>query len=149
MNPIKQALFKFRQKYPTVYQLVGFCIVGASGLLVMMAAYYLFLAFHADKQIANLAGFTASTIYAYLMNFVFVFQAKTVPPKSAAVKFFALYAILYFFSAYMVHVFTDVLHLSVLLIPILNSILITPPSFLGSKYWVFREKKKPVHAHRH
>lgn len=136
----------FRQHYPTLFQLAGFCAVGASGLLVMMAAYYLFLAFHADKQVANLAGFSASTAYAYLMNFVFVFRAKTVPPKRAAIKFFALYIVLYFFSAYMVHVFTDLLHISVLLIPILNSILITPPSFLGSKYWVFREKGKTFRA---
>ncbi|ADU25844.1 GtrA family protein [Ethanoligenens harbinense] len=146
MASFKKIVSAFRKRYPTLYQLAGFCAVGASGLLVMMAAYYLFLAFHADKQVANLAGFSASTAYAYLMNFVFVFQAKTVPPKRAAVKFFALYIALYFFSAYMVHVFTDLLHISVLLIPILNSILITPPSFLGSKYWVFREKEKSLGA---
>lgn len=147
MNPLKAFLKKWKQKNPTLYQLAGFCLVGASGLLVMLAAYYLFLAFHADKQIANLAGFTASTAYAYLMNFVFVFQAKTVPPKKAAVKFFALYIALYIFSAYMVHVFTDLLHISVLLVPILNSMLITPPSFLGSKYWVFRIKQHSTQVH--
>ncbi|MFT8887531.1 MAG: GtrA family protein [Ethanoligenens sp.] len=146
MDIIKKLLFAVKQRYPAFYQLVGFCVVGASGLLVMLAAYYLTLAFHADKQVANLIGFASSTAYAYLMNFVFVFQAKTVPPKRAAVKFFALYIVLYIFSAYMVHVFTDLLHISVLLVPVLNSILITPPSFLGSKYWVFREKKpQPTH----
>lgn len=144
MQPLKNIYTRFKRRYPTLVQLAGFCIVGASGLLVMLLAYYIFLAFHADKQVANAAGFIASTIYAYLMNFVFVFQAKSVPPKRAAVKFFALYIALYFLTAYMVHVWSDILHISLVLVPILNSILITPPSFLGSKYWVFRKKQTKI-----
>lgn len=138
---MKKWLHTLKQKYPALWQLAGFCIVGASGLLVNLAAYYLFLAFHVDKQVANAAGFIASTAYAYLMNFVFVFQTRHISKKIAAVKFFAMYLVLYLFSAWLVHVFADVLHISLLLVPILNSIAITPPSFLGSKFWVFPEKR--------
>ena len=140
-SSLKKFLATIKKRFPTLWQFAGFSIVGTSGLAIMLVTYYVCIWLGLSKQIANFAGFFTSTAYSYLLNFVFVFNTKGVKHKGAAVKFFVLYLILYFFSAFLIYLVVDVLHISELIAPLINSVIITPPSFLGSKYWVFKEKK--------
>ena len=141
MSKIKEKLNGFKEKHPALFQFIGFGIVGTSGLLFMLVTYYIFIYLKFDPQVANFAGFITSTACVYYLNFVYVFHGKGKVEKGSAFKFFFLYLILYFMSAYFVYLMVDVMHISKLLTPIINSILITPPSFLGSKYWVFKKTK--------
>lgn len=139
MQKIRRLIRRVKEKYPFIYQFAGFTLVGTSGLAVMLVTYYVFLWIGFSKQIANFAGFFASTAYSYLLNFVWVFDGKA-HARNSAVKFFTLYFLLYLFSAWLLHVIVDILHISEYLAPFINAMAITPPSFLGSKYWVFRGK---------
>lgn len=137
----KKLINVFKQKYPVLFQLIAFCIVGASGLAVMLLTYYLLIWLRLNVQIANLAGYFMSTVYSYLLDFVFVFGAKKEIQKGSALKFFILYGALYFYSAFLIYLIVDVLHINKLIAPVINAMLITPPSFIGSKYWVFKKHK--------
>ncbi|MDR3551500.1 MAG: GtrA family protein [Clostridia bacterium] len=141
MSSIKRLLNAFKRKYPALYQFISFGLVGTSALLVLLGAYDVVIWIGLNTQIANFVGFFLSTAYQYLMNFVFFFKGKEAPHRGAALKFFALYIALYFLSAFLIYLFVGVLHVSKWIAPIFNSLLITPPSFLGSKYWVFRKPK--------
>ena len=141
MFAIKKNLAALKLKYPSLYQFAIFCVVGTSGLAIMLITYYLFLWVGLNKQVANMAGFFMSTAYSYVLDFVFVFDSKGTKHKGAATKFFILYFVLYLYSAFLIYFIVDVLKISELIVPVINAILITPPSFLGSKFWVFRKKK--------
>jgi putative flippase GtrA len=137
----KKSINALKQRYPLFFQLTFFCIVGTSGLAVMLITYYLFIWMRLNVQLANLAGYFMSTVYSYLLDFVFVFGAKGTINKGSAAKFFLLYFILYFYSAFLIYLIIDVLHINELIAPVINAMLITPPSFLFSKYWVFKKAK--------
>lgn len=142
MRNISHWLAGVKRRFPFLYQLAGFCIVGSSGLAIMLAGYYLCLWLGVQVQIANLVGYFLSTVYSYLLDFVFVFDSKGKPDKGSAAKFFFLYLVLYFYSAFLVYLLVDVCHINKLIVPILNAMLMTPPSFLASKYWVFPQHGK-------
>lgn len=140
MQKIRRRVRQFKEQYPLIYQFAGFTLVGTSGLAVMLLTYYTFLWLGFSKQIANFAGFFTSTAYSYLLNFVWVFNGKA-HSRNSALKFFTLYFLLYLFSAWLLHIIVDILHISEYLAPFINAMMITPPSFLGSKYWVFRGER--------
>lgn len=140
-------LRRFESRHTALYQFVGFSLVGSSALLVMLAGYYICVGLGLPVQLANLIGYILCTAYSYLLNFVFVFRGEPGTKRSAAVKFFALYLLLYVVTWFLVEwvVTRDGWGLGYqtarLLSPVINSTMITLPSFLASKFWVFRRRK--------
>ena len=141
MEKIRQALARFKSRFPAVYQFIAFGLIGTSAVVVLLIGYYLSLWAGLDKQLANFIGYMLCTAYQYLLNFVFVFGSQETKRAGTAVKFFALYLAMYAMSAGLLYVFVDLLHVSKWLAPVLNSLATTLPSFFGSKYWVFRKPK--------
>lgn len=131
---------KMKERHKAIFQLIGFSLVGTSALLVLFMFYSAGVLLGFSTQVSNLIGYAASTVYSYLLNFVFVFNGKKNAKNDSALRFFVLYIILYGFTAFLVWVYGE-LHINKWLTPFLNSALITLPSFLGTKYWVFPKEK--------
>lgn len=125
-------------------QIVRFMIVGALNTLASYIAY-LIVIFISDENyiLANIAGFIAGTINAYLGNSKYVFRQRE---KKADIKHvmktFLSYGSTCMINTSLLYVLINYLNISVLIAPVINSGIIFILNFILNKFWVYRSKER-------
>lgn len=128
-----------------ILQFIKFGLVGVSNTVVNLGIYYILIFFHVNYILANMIGFVISVINAYYWNNRFVFNSeiaekdsfKTTLKKLA--KVYASYTTTFILTNVMLYLWVDILGISKILAPIINSIITIPINFLMNKLWAFKK----------
>lgn len=138
------------KKYKDLFiQFFKFGIVGVSGAavnyLVFVATIYvlerlgLFLSI--DYYIAQFLAFVISVGWSFYWNSTRVFSENKEPILKALFKMYLTYAFTGIVLCYvLLYIEIELLNMSKLLAPLINSVINMPINYLISKYWTFRGK---------
>ena len=89
--------------------------------------------------VSSLLGFFISVLNSFYWNNKFVFKKTTRSILKPLLKSYVCYGSIFIMSYILnVFVFTKLLHLSHLYIPILQIFICTPLNFLSNKFWAFK-----------
>lgn len=128
-------------------QFVKFGLVGFSNTIISYATYYILVPLHVNKYIASVIGFVLSVANAFYWNNSYVFKKDDATEERnmfwAFIKLFLSYA----GTGLVLHnallwLWTDMLHISDYIAPIINLFITIPLNFVLNKLWAFRTKKK-------
>lgn len=131
-----------------IIQLIKFCLVGITNLIVYYAVYMPSLKLLAkiafwykiDFLIAQCFGFVVSVLWSFYWNERFVFKKKNNPDgkiKKIA-KTYSVYAISSIGAACLSYVWVEFFGVAKSVVPFINLIVTVPTNFLLNKFWVFR-----------
>ena len=125
-----------------IKQFLGFGIVGISNVVAAYIAYLILLKLTGVLFWANFAGYVFSTINSFLWNNVWVFKKKDDEERNpwiALLKMFMMYAFTGIVLNYiLLLLWINVLGISEVIAPMINSLLGIPINFLISKLWCFK-----------
>lgn len=127
--------------WQTLWQFIKFGVVGASNTAISLGIYYLFIWINRDLYIAGqIVGFLVSVLNAYYWNNRYVFQGGGKWDWKKLLKTYLAYGSTTLLSLALSIVEVEWLHLSELLVPILNLCITIPLNFVVHKFWVYRKK---------
>lgn len=127
-------------------QFVKFGLVGFSNTIISYATYYILLPFHCNKYVASVIGFVLSVANAFYWNNSYVFKKEEKEERSPLMAFIKLF-LSYAGTGLLLHnallwLWTDLLHISDYVAPVINLFITIPLNFLLNKFWAFRAKRK-------
>lgn len=121
------------------YQLLRFCVVGASGYVVNLAVFYLFTeSLETDHRVAAVAAFLVAVTNNFVWNRRWTFDARGGHAGFQAARFLAVSVGAFAFSLAILELLVvglDVAELPAQAVAIVSA---TPLSFLGNRLWSFR-----------
>lgn len=134
-----------------VKQFFKFCAVGVLNTIISFAITYgvIFLVNKINPKIsinnfvliflASLLGFFVSGLNAYYWNNKYVFKKTQKGNLKPLLKSYLCYGTIFVFSYFLnAFVFTKLLNLPNILIPVLQIFICTPLNFLSNKLWAFK-----------
>ena len=126
---------------PTFPQFIKFSFVGVANTIVSYAIYFIMLQLGFFYVVAATAGTVAGTINSYILNKLFVFKSKK---KSVGeiIKFIIVYAVQYLCNIAVIHVCVAYIGISAEFAGIPAIGVGVCISFLGHKFWSFRNVKE-------
>lgn len=132
-------------------QFFKFCVVGVSNTLISFAITYglIFLVNSLNPKIsinnsvliflASLLGFFVGGLNSYYWNNKYVFKKTQKGNLKPLLKSYLCYGTIYILSYFLnAFIFTKLLNLPNILIPILQLFICTPLNFIFNRFWAFK-----------
>lgn len=124
-------------------QIIRFIIVGASNTVVSYITYLAVYFLIHNYIISNAVGFITGTLNAYIWNSRFVFgQDKGKIDWLHLLKTFLSYGSTFLINTGMLCVLIDYCHISAVVAPMINAIIIFLLNYVLNKFWVYRRGEK-------
>ncbi len=124
-----------------IRQLIKFSIVGAFGASVSYSIFYLlYRAFSVNHVISSSIGYFLSAATIFLFNRQWTFNIKQGNVTKNFVMFMILMILSFIVNSVSIYFFTDVIKLKAELSQIITMTITTIVNFMGSKFWVFKQK---------
>ena len=133
-------LFALYLSGETFYQLLKFCIVGVSGILVNLAVLYSLVEFGYLWYIhAAMIAFLAAVSFNFTLNKIWTFRdgKKGITIANQYLKFVAISTIGLIINLFILYMLVEYVSLSYLFSQFMAILTTTTINFLGSKYWAF------------
>lgn len=138
-------------QWKTLIQFVKFGIIGLSNVIVSYVFYLAFLLLFqkskifpsTDYLVAQILGFALSVLWSFYWNRKCVFDAdqESVPWLQALIKTYISYGITGFgLNTLLSFVWVEMLGVSKMIAPIINSLVSVPINFVLNKFWAFKQK---------
>ncbi len=135
---MKELIKKIRNK-----QIIRFIIVGASNTAVSYITYLIVYFLTKNYILSNAAGFVTGTLNAYIWNSRFVFdQDKGKIDALHLLKTFLSYGSTFILNTGLLYILINYLHISAVIAPIINALIIFLLNYILNKFWVFRRGEK-------
>lgn len=134
---MKKLLVRLKNK-----EIIRFMIAGASNTIVSYIAYLALFFVTKNYIIANASGFVFGTISAYLWNSRFVFEHEKTINLIKVVKSFVSYGSTFILNTVLLGFIINFFHISAVIAPLINTVLIFILNFILNKFWVFRKGEK-------
>lgn len=125
-------------QWQAIVQFLKFCVVGVSNTLISLAVYYLFVV--ADPSlyiVGNIVGYIAGIVNSYMLNSRFVFHKKDNTVR-VIIKTSVSYGTTLALGTFTIYVFVNILMISEVIAPLLNSLITIPLNFILIKYWAMK-----------
>ena len=120
-------------------QLMKFCAVGASGYVVNLCVFALFVGpLDAHHLIAATAAFVVAVLNNFWWNRHWTFRARGGRAGFQAARFFTVSVAAFVFAAAMLELLVSVVGVAELPAQAISIIAATPLNFIGNKMWSFR-----------
>jgi dolichol-phosphate mannosyltransferase len=120
-------------------QLVKFCAVGASGYVVNLCVFALFVGpLDAHHLVAATAAFAVAVTNNFWWNRHWTFRARSGRAGFQAARFFTVSVAAFIFAAAMLELLVSVVGVAELPAQAISIIAATPLNFIGNKMWSFR-----------
>jgi putative flippase GtrA len=120
-------------------QLMKFCAVGASGYVVNLCVFALFIGpLDAHHLIAATAAFVVAVLNNFWWNRHWTFRARGGRAGFQAARFFTVSVAAFVFAAAMLELLVSVVGVAELPAQAISIIAATPLNFIGNKMWSFR-----------
>jgi putative flippase GtrA len=120
-------------------QLMKFCAVGASGYVVNLCVFALFVGpLDAHHLIAATAAFVVAVLNNFWWNRHWTFRARGGRAGFQAARFFTVSVAAFLFAAAMLELLVSVVGVAELPAQAISIIAATPLNFIGNKMWSFR-----------
>ena len=135
---IKNIIQTIKNKY-----IIRFIIVGISNTAVSYITYLIFYLLTGNYVLSNAAGFIIGTLNAYIWNSRFVFgQDKGKIDWLHLLKTFLSYGSTFLINTGLLCVLIDYCHISAVIAPMINAIIIFLLNYVLNKFWVYRRGEK-------
>lgn len=121
-------------------QFILFCLVGGSSAVVMYLSYALLFLWTNNYYVANFFGFFTSVTNSFYWNNRIVFKGVVEKRKLLTVylKTILLYSATgLILSNLLLYIWIEYLHISEMIAPLINAILMVPINFILNKIWAF------------
>ena len=125
-------------------QFIKFGIVGLSNTLISYVTYVVLVYFHTHYQIANISAFVISSLSGFLLNRLWVFQAKSISINKQIIKYYIVYGTSLTLSLFLSYLWIDVFGINIYLSPIINLFLTVPYNYFLNKVWAFKVHKTNI-----
>ena len=125
-----------------VGQIIKFSIVGIINTVVSLFIYYLLLGLSVHYNMATVCGYIGSSIIGYILNKVWVFQAKKISSKRSLFRYYVVYGTALLLNLFFMHVWIQIFGIDKRIAPILTLCITIPYNFILSKFWVFQVQRK-------
>ena len=120
-------------------QLIKFCAVGASGYVVNLCVFAVFVAaLDAHHLVAATAAFVVAVLNNFWWNRHWTFRARGGHAGFQAARFFTVSIAAFLFAAAVLELLVSVVGVAELLAQALSIVAATPLNFIGNKMWSFR-----------
>jgi putative flippase GtrA len=120
-------------------QLMKFCAVGASGYVVNLCVFALFVGpLDAHHLVAATAAFAVAVMNNFWWNRHWTFRARGGRAGFQAARFFTVSVAAFIFAAAMLELLVSVVGVAELPAQAISIIAATPLNFIGNKMWSFR-----------
>jgi putative flippase GtrA len=120
-------------------QLMKFCAVGASGYVVNLCVFALFVGpLDAHHLVAATAAFAVAVTNNFWWNRHWTFRARGGRAGFQAARFFTVSVAAFIFAAAMLELLVSVVGVAELPAQAISIIAATPLNFIGNKMWSFR-----------
>ena len=122
------------------YQLLRFCLVGASGYVVNLAVFSVFTGpLDSGHRVAAVAAFLVAVTNNFAWNRRWTFgDARGESARFQAVRFLAVSVVAFLFSLVLLEILVTGLDVADLPAQAIAIVCATPLSFLGNRLWSFR-----------
>jgi dolichol-phosphate mannosyltransferase len=146
-NYIKHLKRLYRHKFPTLWELIKFCLVGFSGVFVDMAIVIgLKELFQMDTRFCAVFGFLAAVTTNYLLNRYWTFhQGRNTPFFKSYIMFVSVCCIGLLVRLLVMHLLIEYAHLDeggwYLLTNFIGIVVATGVNFTGSKFFAFSPER--------
>lgn len=126
-------------KLPFIKQFIKFGLVGLLNNVLFYVVYWVLLKNGFHYQVANVIGFSASIVNAYMWNNSFVFKSEQNRWISKFVKTYVTYASTgILLNGILLFLWIDIIGISEIIAPIISLVLTIPLNFFMNKYWVYK-----------
>ena len=120
-------------------QLIKFCAVGASGYVVNLCVFAVFVAaLDAHHLVAATAAFVVAVLNNFWWNRHWTFRARGGHAGFQAARFFTVSIAAFLFAAAVLELLVSVVGVAELLAQAISIVAATPLNFIGNKMWSFR-----------
>lgn len=133
--------------FDVLKQFIKFGIVGVSNTVISMGIIYgiIFLFHKVNSQInesllvffASLIGFLVSVLNSYYWNNKYVFKKTNSGHLWPVLKAYICYGLTWLLSIILSFLLTNIMCMSVILVPILSMVITIPLNFFMNKFWAF------------
>lgn len=132
------------EQWNAFMQFVKFGLVGVTNTGITYVVYALFITLHVPVLVSYTIGYIVGILNAFYWNNKYVFHEENKQRNlwKALAKCFTSYIGSYVVSSILLLVWTDVLHISSYIAPIITLLITIPLNFLMNKFWAFRTEKK-------
>lgn len=118
-------------------QFIKFGIVGLGNNVVFLLIYYLLLYFKVHYLVANVFAYILSSITGYILNKLWVFEAKNQKVKKSLFRYYIVYGSSFLINISVMYILVGVLSISEVIAPYLILCITIPYNFVLSKIWVY------------
>jgi len=120
-------------------QLMKFCAVGASGYVVNLCVFALFVGpLDAHHLVAATAAFAVAVMNNFWWNRHWTFRARGGRAGFQAARFFTVSVAAFIFAAAMLELLVSVVGVAEVPAQAISIVVATPLNFIGNKMWSFR-----------
>ena len=123
-----------------IQQFIKFGFVGCINTATSLAVYYILLFFSVHYLFASVSGYVLSSIVGFILNKLWVFQAKGTKTVQETVRYYIVYGCALLINLCMMYLLVDILAISDKLAPLITLCVTVPFNFIMSKLWVFKSK---------
>ena len=127
---------RLRDSASGVWELVRFCVVGASGYLVNLSVYAILIHAGLHYLPAAVGSFSVAFVNNYSWHRLWTFRARRGRISDQGIRFLLVSLGNLGANLLLLHWLVD-LHVDKVLAEAIASVLVTPVSFLGAKVWAF------------
>ena len=119
-------------------QISRFLFVGILNTIVGVGAYYLFLYLNVYYMISAVLGHVIGVTHSFLWNKTWTFKSKGSTRKEG-VRFFSVYGVTFLINLFLLALFVEKFNIDPKIAVIFALGIVAIISFLGHKYWSFRD----------
>lgn len=119
-----------------------FGLVGILNTLIDFIMFVMFIHFGANYIVAQVGSYTCGLVNSYVLNKSWTFQSNKKINVQEIGKFIAVNFITFLITIGLLHLFKQMTGLDLLLIKLIVTAIGMAVNFIGSKLWVFVERKR-------
>lgn len=127
-----------KNKAQMLIQIIKFGVVGFSNTAIYLLCYYILLFCKTNYLFATVIGYLVSSLSGYMINKLWVFQAKEKSIKKSIVRYYVVYGLSLLINIWLAYLWVDILKISAYISPLLSMCITIPFNFFLSKFWVYR-----------
>jgi putative flippase GtrA len=124
-----------------IFQIIRYGLVGIVNTLVGYGIYFLFLYVGLNYTIALTFGSICGIICSYFLNRFWTFKS-TKKVAEELPKFLSVYGVSYFLNLGLLILFVEKFKIDARIAQLFILVIITCLTFIGNKFWSFRNNKK-------
>lgn len=122
-----------------IIELIKYAFWGVVTTAVNLILFYIMVAVHIPYLVSNIGSYMIAVVFSYIANSKYVFQDKTSSVNNQ-IKFYLMRIVSIAVDSLLLIFVHEICHIELILSKIIVSVIIIFSTYIGCKFWVFKNK---------